>query len=335
MIWIEERAFEPKRKVSIFRKKLRVMRKYLQICHVDKAALQNCKTRSTNLGQQIQVIGVTRVRLEEFLFQHFPNLSRMYIRDVIKAGNCEVNGRIENKGKRVSSGDFIEIEIDAERINSMRPQKLPLEIVFEDADLIVINKAPGMLVHPTHPEKSGTLLNAISFHLNNNSSNGHVRPGLIHRLDKETSGLMIIAKNVRAHRIIARQFQRKTVEKTYVALVNGTVEEDRGAIDAPIGRFVEEKRWDVKADGKEAVTNYAVIERFNDLTLLTLEPVTGRTNQLRIHCASVGHPIVGDVKRGGRKFERLCLHASKLIFQHPSTGERMVFESEVDFRRSI
>jgi 23S rRNA pseudouridine1911/1915/1917 synthase len=286
-----------------------------------------------DLTHQIQVEGATRLRLEDYLFERFPNLSRMYIREVIKAGKCEVNGRIENKGKRVSSGDFIEIEIDVDQINSMLPQMLPLEIVFEDEDLIVIDKAPGMLVHPTHPEKSGTLLNALAFHLNNDAFDGHIRPGLIHRLDKETSGLMIIAKNVRAHRIIARQFQRKTVEKRYVALVDGIVEDELGTIDAPIGRFVEEKRWDVKPDGKDAVTNYAVIRRFKDSTLLSLEPITGRTNQLRIHCASIGHPIHGDTNRGGRKSERLCLHASKLVFQHPSTGERMTFESFIDFLR--
>jgi 23S rRNA pseudouridine1911/1915/1917 synthase len=298
---------------------------------LDKSALQNCKKRSPELVKQFEVDGATRVRLEDYLFERFPGVSRMYIRDVIKSGNCEVNGRIENKGKRVSSGDFIEIEIDIDKTNSMQAQELPLEIVFEDADLLIADKAPGMLVHPTHPEKSGTLLNALAFHLNNESNDRHIRPGLIHRLDRETSGLMIIAKNVRAHRIIARQFQKKTVEKRYVALVGGRVIVERGTINAPIGRYVDEKRWDVKPGAKEAITNYEVIRYLKDSTLLFLRPITGRTNQLRIHCAYIGHPIVGDTKRGGWGFGRLCLHSNRIEFTHPSTGERMAFESEADF----
>ena len=280
----------------------------------------------------------------------------MYLRDVIKNGQCEVNGRIENKGKRVSGGDFVEIELDPERESAMRPQEMPLDIVYEDDELIVINKPAGMLVHPTHREKSGTILNALSFHLNRsflppsrrdseNEGDGDtavqpkiqnpqskiLRPGLVHRLDKETSGILLVAKNPRSHRLLAKQFRLKTIEKAYVAIVEDIVKEEAGTIDAPIGRFEEKKSWNVKPDGKAAETRFRVLERRIDSTLVELEPVTGRTNQLRIHCASIGHPIVGDISRGGRKFERLCLHAFRLSFHHPADGDRMECTSDSAF----
>lgn len=293
-------------------------------------------------------LGVTRVRLEDFLFDRFPGLSRMYLRDVVKNKKCEINGRLENKGKRVSGGDFIEIELDLSRETAMRPQEMPLDIVYEDNDLIVVNKPAGILVHPTHRDKSGTLLNALTFYLNAECGvrsaelkptggsdsefrvphSALVRPGLVHRLDKETSGLIVIAKSTRVHRILARQFQRKTVEKKYLALVDGVVEQDEGKITGTIGRYAEEKRWDLKADGKISETHYRVRKRNNDTTLLELEPITGRTNQLRIHCASIGHPIVGDTKRGGSESERLCLHAYKLAFRHPDGGRLVAFETK-------
>jgi 23S rRNA pseudouridine1911/1915/1917 synthase len=299
--------------------------------------------------------GTPKTRLEDFLFDQFPNLSRMYLRGVVRDEKCEVNGRLENVGYRLRGGDFLEVELDLNRENSMRPEDVPLNIVYEDEHLIVVNKPAGMLVHPTNRDKNGTLLNALVFHLNaergvpnaelmngavseydpvgafRTSQSAFIRPGLVHRLDKQTSGLIVIAKSVRTHRSLARQFQRKSVEKKYLALVDGVVEDDSGTVTASIGRFADEKRWDVKAGGKNAETRFVVIERYADTTLLELEPVTGRTNQLRIHCASIGHPIVGDVSRGGREFERLCLHAWKLRFTHPATALRVDLESLVSF----
>jgi 23S rRNA pseudouridine1911/1915/1917 synthase len=290
----------------------------------------------------------------------------MYLRRIVRDEECEVNGRFENVGYRVRGGDFVEIELDLTRENSMRPENVPLDVVFEDDHLIVINKPPGMLVHPTNRDKNGTLLNALVFHVNaerlsnaecgtrnaefavggsqdehdtdlhdvglhSNSAfrvphSAFIRPGLVHRLDKQTSGLIVIAKSVRIHRSLAKQFQRKFVEKKYLALVEGSVKPDSGTIDAAIGRFAEKKHWDVKPGGKHAETRFLVRERRDDSTLLELEPVTGRTNQLRIHCASIGHPIVGDVTRGGREFERLCLHAWKLTFRHPIDRNDLSFE---------
>lgn len=304
----------------------------------------------------------------------------MYLRGIVRDEKCEVNGRLENVGYRLRSGDFLEVELDLTRENSMRPENVPLDIVYEDEHLVVVNKPAGMLVHPTNRDKNGTLLNALVFHLNGASASNaefgvrnaefdasapdtsttspeldltsasldtgtaspkddqsnsafrvpnsaFIRPGLVHRLDKQTSGLIVIAKSVRVHRSLARQFQRKFVEKKYLAVVDGAVEKENGTIVAAIGRFAEEKRWDVKPGGKHSETRFVVMERRRDSTLLELEPVTGRTNQLRIHCASIGHPIVGDIARGGSEFGRLCLHAWKLSFRHPFTREDMQFES--------
>ena len=300
----------------------------------------------------------------------------MYLRRIVRDEKCEVNGRLENVGFRVRAGDFLEVEIDPKRENSMRPENVPLDIVYEDEHLVVVNKPPGMLVHPTNSDKNGTLLNALSFYLNaecgvrsaesgvrsaergvrsaesgeaagptdaNNSAfriphsaltrphSAFIRPGLVHRLDKQTSGLIVIAKSTRIHRSLSRLFQRKYVEKKYLALVDGVVEKDEGTIVASIGRFADQKRWDLKEGGKYAETRYRVLERNSDTTLLELEPVTGRTNQLRIHCASMGHPIVGDVSRGGREFERLCLHAWKLSFRHPVMCDVATFSSPILF----
>lgn len=288
--------------------------------------------------------GLSRTRLEDYLFGRFPGLSRMYLRRVIKEERCEVNGRLENVGFRVRGGDFIEIEIDPTRENSMRPENVALDIIFEDEHLVVVNKPTGMLVHPTNRDKNGTLLNALVFHLNRSTADSAsedkseirnpqfeiIRPGLVHRLDKQTSGLIVIAKSVRIHRSLARQFQRKYVEKKYIALVDGIVQENEGTIVASIGRFADEKRWDVKVGGKPAETRYRVLERRENSTLLELEPVTGRTNQLRIHCSSIGHPIVGDVSRGGSEFRRLCLHAWKLTFRHPVNRDDRAFEARLD-----
>jgi 23S rRNA pseudouridine1911/1915/1917 synthase len=270
-------------------------------------------------------------RLEEFLFDRFRGLSKLYLREVVKNEKCEVNGRFENRGYRLRANDFIELELDPDRQNSMVPEEIPLDIVFEDSDLIIVNKPVGMLSHPSHREKTGTLLNALSHYLNRNSSSTHVRPGLVHRLDKDTSGLLVAAKNVRAHAKIGIQFEKKRVEKKYLALVEGNVPEDCGAITSPIGRYADEKLWSVKPDGKRSETRFRVRERFGDATLLELEAVTGRTNQLRIHCADIGHPIIGDMQRGGREFVRMCLHSYRIVFRHPSTGSTVALEHPVDF----
>jgi 23S rRNA pseudouridine1911/1915/1917 synthase len=279
-----------------------------------------------------------KMRLDDFLFRKFSGLSKMYLRELVKNERCEVNGRFENRGYKLLPNDLVEIVVDASRETAMRPENVAVDIVYEDDHLVVVNKDAGTLVHPTHRDKSGTLLNALAYHLNRSAIesdgvNGEafIRAGLIHRLDKQTSGLMVVAKTARTHRILSDHFKRKKVSKRYLAMVDGTVEQDQGIIDAPIGRYAERKFWDVKPDGKRAETRFLVIERRAGRTLLELEPVTGRTNQLRIHCASIGHPIVGDHERGGSQFERLCLHSYSLEFRHPSDGSLMKFQSDANF----
>jgi 23S rRNA pseudouridine1911/1915/1917 synthase len=303
--------------------------------------------------------GAHRQKLGEYLFDNIRDLSKMYLRELIKTGKCEVNGALENSGYRLRERDFVEVEADLSRGTAMRPEDVALDIVFEDDELLVVNKPADMLVHPSHREKSGTLLNALVFHLNKKSeppavaggsatlylssqietrlhppataggSDKVIRPGLPHRLDKQTSGLLVIAKTAHSHRVLSDHFMRRRVEKLYLGLVDGIVEADQGTISAPIGRHPELKHWSVKQDGKMSETRFRVNKRFDKMTLLELEPVTGRTNQLRIHCETIGHPIVGDIRRGGSQFKRLCLHAYKLAFPHPVNGARKEFRSHI------
>jgi 23S rRNA pseudouridine1911/1915/1917 synthase len=277
--------------------------------------------------------GLGRIRLDDYLFAHLGNLSRMYLRELVKTNQVMVNGDFTNVGVKLRANDFIEIEADLSRGTAMRPEAIPLNIVFEDESILVVDKPTSMLVHPTHRDKNGTLLNALTYYLNavcgpRTAGFGVVRPGLVHRLDRETSGLIVVAKTIAAHRKLAREFMKKRVEKKYLALVDGVVNRDEGMISAPIGRFHELKHWNVKDDGKLSETRFRVRERFAGRTLIELEPVTGRTNQLRIHCAFIGHPIVGDIARGGPPFNRLCLHAYKLRFRHPVEGNEVEFCSK-------
>ncbi len=268
-----------------------------------------------------------KLRLDEFLFAQFPHLSRMYLRELVRDGKCDVNGTHENRGYKLRTDDFVEVIVDRARQTSMQPEDLPLEVIYEDAELLVVNKPSGMLIHPTVRIRSGTLLNAVAHHLNSDDPEFFRRAGLVHRLDKGTSGIVVLAKTLSAHRVLARHFQRKLVEKRYLAVVDGELADDAGTIEAPIGRFAEERIWAVKEDGKQSTSKYRVLGRRNGRTLLELEPVTGRTNQLRIHLAHIGHPIFGDARYGGPRFPRLCLHAFRLTINHPVSGESLHFEA--------
>ena len=270
------------------------------------------------------------MRLEDYLLDSFPTVSKMYLRELVRDERCEVNGRAENIGYRIRSNDLVEIWIDATRGTAMVAEELPLEIVFEDDQFVVVNKPSGLLVHPSHRERRGTLLNGLAHYLNR-SGGPLIRPGLVHRLDKGTSGLIVVAKSPSPHRKLSRSFMTKRAEKRYVALVEGVLDADLGTITEPIGRCAETKHWGVRQDGRHAETRFWVRQRFGDTTLIDLEPVTGRTNQLRIHCETIGHPIVGDTRRGGREAERLYLHAAKLTLPHPVTNEIITFESVPEF----
>ena len=276
-------------------------------------------------------------RLDKFLYAHITMVSKIFLRNLIDNGECLVNGEAGLAGYQLKKDDTVEIAVDLSAVTSMTPEPLALDVVFEDDFIIVVDKAADVLVHPTLGQKSGTLLNALSYYLNRDLINSGVnvkenqskfaRPGLIHRLDRQTSGLMVVAKNSKALGFLSNHFQRKLVKKKYIAVVGAAVSVDSGVIDKPIGYFEPERIWNVKTDGKAAETRFQVLERFADQTVLELEPVTGRTNQLRIHCASVGFPIIGDERYGGRAFPRLCLHAARLGFYHPRTNVWTEFES--------
>lgn len=272
--------------------------------------------------------GEAGARLDQFLAARLQNLSRMRIASLVAAGACAVNGAAAHAGFKLHSGDSVEIAFDeAAADGAMTPEPIPLVILYEDEDLLVVDKPAGMLVHPTRSVKTGTLANALAYHLNRGPQT-LVRPGLPHRLDRATSGLMVVAKNQRALGILSRHFHRRLVEKRYLALVHGRVRSDELTISAPIGR--EEAawpKWRVTEAGREAESRLRVVERRARVSLVELEPVTGRTNQLRIHCAHAGHPVVGDDWYGSTVEARLCLHAARLAFNHPSGGERVEFAS--------
>lgn len=276
-------------------------------------------------------------RLDEFLEAHFPHLSRMRLRAAIARGGCLVSGRAADRGVRLRAGDTVRLVVDTTVPTAMWPEPLPVEVLYEDAWLVVVVKPAGILMHPTRNVKTGTLANALAWLWNpglrvpdHRSDLGPViRPGFPHRLDRETSGLVVVAKNAVALRKLSQAFGRREVEKRYTALVAGRVAPDEFEVNAPIGHTNEEKpHWRVLEGGKPALTRVRVLERKQVVTLVELEPLTGRTNQLRIHCAQAGHPIVGDVLYGGPAAARLCLHASVLGFQHPETGEPLRFVSE-------
>jgi 23S rRNA pseudouridine1911/1915/1917 synthase len=267
-------------------------------------------------------------RLDRFLATRLGHLSRMRIHSLLTQGACTVNKTQGAPGYHLRQGDLLEIRVEDSGPTAMTPEALPLDILYEDQHLLVLNKHAGMLVHPTRNEKTGTLMNALSYHLNRGAEDELIRPGLVHRLDRATSGLMVIAKRERALSVLTRHFHRRLVEKRYAALLDGRVAEDLLVIDAPIGRDAEaHPKWRVSPAGRHAETRLQVIERLPAATLVELEPVTGRTNQLRIHCAHIGHAILGDSWYGTDSGARLCLHAARLCFHHPADGEWMEFTS--------
>lgn len=274
-----------------------------------------------------------RRRLDELLFDRYRSLSKAYLRAVVKDGGCEVNGFEANSGEVVKEGDFVEIEIDESRQAGMVPEEMPLDVLYEDTELLIVDKPAGLLVHPTNYERNGTMLNAMTFYLNRErpASSEFVRPHLIHRLDRETSGVLIAAKDQRSSRILCSHFKRGHFKKEYVAAVEGVLAEDEGEIDLPVGRNAELRKWEVQEEGKPSVTRFAVLKRGETATLVKLEAVTGRTNQLRIHLAAIGHAIIGDEMYGGREFRRMCLHASSTEFWHPNGSRRLTIESRPDF----
>ncbi len=275
-------------------------------------------------------------RLDRFLTQCFPNQSRSRLQAWIKEGLVTVNGRRAKKaGQMLEGGETVEVRVPPVRPTEVQPEPIPLEILFENEDVLVVNKPAGMVVHPAPGNESGTLVNAVLAHVPNlEGVGGMLRPGIVHRLDKDTSGVIIVAKNDRAHRFLQEQFKERRTEKVYLALVDGAPPTPRGRIEAPIGRdTTHRQRMKVVPSGKgrEAVTVYHTIERFREHTLLAAHPLTGRTHQIRVHLAFLGCPVVGDTVYGRRRptlpLGRHFLHAYRLTITLPGEDTPRTFEA--------
>ena len=276
------------------------------------------------------------VRLDSFVTESFDSTySRSFYKRLIDDGKITVNGKVITKaGTKLSAGDVVEADIPAPvEDESFVAQDIPLDIVYEDSDLLVINKPQGMVVHPAAGHSEGTLVNALLAHCKDELSdiNGVLRPGIVHRIDKDTSGLMLACKNNFTHLKLADMLSRHEIVREYRALVYGFVKEDKGMVDAPIGRSTSDRRkMAVNKDGKSAVTHFEVLERFGEITDLKLVLETGRTHQIRVHMAYIGHPVVGDPVYASRRknygLAGQALHSQAITFVHPRTGETMHFE---------
>lgn len=270
------------------------------------------------------------IRLDNFLTDVL-EVSRSQITKMIKAKEVLVNGKNVKPGFMLKENDTVIVNHVDE--DGVKPEKMDLDIVYEDDDVIVVNKANGVVVHPGAGNHSGTLVNGLLYHTKLSDINGEVRPGIVHRIDAYTTGLLMIAKNNRAHEILAEELAEKKTYRKYVALVWGVIESDSGEIDAPIGRSKNDrKKMAIRADGKEAITHFKVLKRYEKATLIELRLETGRTHQIRVHMNYIGHPVVNDPVYGNRKlFDETgqCLHAKELGFVHPTTGEYMQFDSEL------
>lgn len=274
-------------------------------------------------------------RLDVFLSE-VTEFSRSHVIKLIEDGLVTISGKIPKKsGEKLAVGDEIRVELVPPKEISLEPEDIPLDVVYEDEDIIVVNKQRGLVVHPAGGSESGTLVNALLYHATGLSGiNGEIRPGIVHRLDKDTSGLMVVAKKDEAHISLSRQLAERTCHRTYWALLEGNLKSDEGRIEAPIGRHRgDRKKMAVVDGGRYALTDYKVVERFDGYTLVQFYLHTGRTHQIRVHAKHIGHPVVGD-KTYNTRPDRFgagsqLLHAVKLEFVHPSTGKEVCFTSNL------
>ena len=287
-------------------------------------------------------------RIDKYISENAENMTRSAVQKLIAEGCVTVNGKIPDKNLKIKTGDEITVNMPEPEICEALPENIPLDIVYEDDDLLVVNKPRGMVVHPATGNYTGTLVNALMYHCGDrlSSINGIIRPGIVHRIDKDTSGLLIVAKNDFAHNILAEQIKEHSFTRKYQAVVVGNVKDDTGTINAPIGRHqTDRKKMAVTLkNSRNAVTHYKVIARYNGYTHVELTLETGRTHQIRVHMAYIGHPVAGDPVYSGKKYltklNGQCLHAYYISFTHPRTNEILAFSAPLpeyftDFLKSI
>ena len=284
----------------------------------------------------------TGERIDSFLSGK-TDFTRTRIQQLIKDRNITVNGKPTKSSYKIEENDEIAIEVPEVETTEIKPENIKIDIVYEDSDIAVINKQAGLVVHPAHGHYSGTLVNAILYHIKDLSGiNGEIRPGIVHRLDKDTSGLIVIAKNDKVHTVLTEMFQEKKIRKTYLAILKGKLNKSEGKIVTQIGRDKNDRKKMTVIDditkGKNAITNYRVISQNNLFTLVKVNIETGRTHQIRVHMRYLGYPILGDSVYGRKDNEkRQMLHAYKLEFIHPVTGRQMEFIGEIpeDFQKAL
>ena len=272
-------------------------------------------------------------RLDVFVVERFPELSRSHVQKLIEQGNVLVDGMVRKANYKLRGGEAVQVTVPQAEPISVEPEDIPLDILYEDKDIIVVNKARSMVVHPASGVYSGTLVNALLYHCRDLSGiNGEIRPGIVHRLDKDTSGVMVCAKNDTAHLDLAEQIRTKTAHRTYWAIVHGNIKEEAGIIKGNIGRHPTDRKKMaiVRENGKPAVTHFKVLERFGEYTLVECQLETGRTHQIRVHMTSIGHPLINDPKYGPKKSSPFAingqaLHSLQLTLTHPVTKEEMTF----------
>ncbi len=277
------------------------------------------------------------MRLDKYVASQLPDLSRTYLQQLITEGRLLVDGQVRRAAFKMTPGQVVTLSLPPTEDFELEAQDIPLDIIFEDDDILLINKPAGMVVHPAPGHPRDTLVNAVLHHAPSISIQGSNRPGIIHRLDKDTSGVMVIAKSNRAQMSLAKQWQERSVIKRYTTLVAGVVEEDSATIDAPIGRnTVNRQQMTTTRSGREAITHFTVVERFEDTTLLDVQIETGRTHQIRVHLAFIGFPVVGDALYGNKVSARIAerlgvqrqfLHASSLGIRVPSSNEHRTFDA--------
>lgn len=288
-------------------------------------------------GQDIQEWTVeadfAKERIDKYIADSMEGVSRSQVQIWIGDGQVTVNGSQVKSNYKLAAGDKIELVVPEVAAVEILPENIPLEVVYEDSSVIVVNKQRGLVVHPAPGHASGTLVNALMYHCHDLSGiNGELRPGIVHRIDKDTSGLLMAAKNDKAHASLAAQLKDHSVNRRYIALVHGHVQHDQGTIDAPIGRDAHDRKMFTvtERNSKHAVTHFSVMERLGDYTLLELKLETGRTHQIRVHMKFIGHPLVGDPMYGrskGVKMNGQALHAATLGFVHPDSGETLEFNA--------